>query len=463
MSKYFIANGEQSKGPFALNELLNNGLTPDAQIVAEGQNNWIKAADVPEVAALFTSNQTSQAPMPPQPPQQHQVSDPPQAPQPAAGAAVVVEAKPVYEASPITEFFEAIRTCFANYANFKGRARRSEFWWFVLFVITLSSLTVGLGFLVVAVPLAAVSVRRLHDITQNLTVKKNLVLNKGININLSQFFNYSGWSVAFHFLFFVVVLVLFYLFYVFYDHSFTEQKVFTTLAYLLFFATLIMVALYCIDSDKKDNVHGYSPKYFLATDEMADIAGRPMMGFVTSIVTCYKKYFNYRDRARRSELWWFVLLSVIVSFILFSIRPYYIYIAGLPFHFKTIYFTINQVLFLFIVLLPLLAAVCRRLHDTNHSGTWTGVFIMFLLLARFVNLMYTNVLEMKFSTWSNAISYIYKLKGRIVIMELYGWGFLITAIAFFVAITVMCCLDGDKVPNEYEESPKYGPEEEELE
>ena len=29
-------------------------------------------------------------------------------------------------------FTEAIRTCFQKYATFSGRARRSEFWWFVL-------------------------------------------------------------------------------------------------------------------------------------------------------------------------------------------------------------------------------------------------------------------------------------------------------------------------------------------
>ena len=31
-------------------------------------------------------------------------------------------------------FIEAIKTCFAKYATFKGRARRSEFWWFYLAV-----------------------------------------------------------------------------------------------------------------------------------------------------------------------------------------------------------------------------------------------------------------------------------------------------------------------------------------
>jgi len=31
------------------------------------------------------------------------------------------------------QFQEAVKTCFNKYAEFKGRASRSEFWWFVLF------------------------------------------------------------------------------------------------------------------------------------------------------------------------------------------------------------------------------------------------------------------------------------------------------------------------------------------
>jgi uncharacterized membrane protein YhaH (DUF805 family) len=32
-------------------------------------------------------------------------------------------------------FGEAIKTCFGKYASFTGRARRSEYWWFVLFYV----------------------------------------------------------------------------------------------------------------------------------------------------------------------------------------------------------------------------------------------------------------------------------------------------------------------------------------
>ncbi|MER5171870.1 DUF805 domain-containing protein [Thioclava kandeliae] len=91
-------------------------------------------------------------------------------------------------------FQSAVKTCLTqNYARFTGRARRAEFWWFVLFVLLgnfllslvdgaiFGGLSMGAGeghawfisngglleflfSLAVLIPLLAVSVRRLHDI-----------------------------------------------------------------------------------------------------------------------------------------------------------------------------------------------------------------------------------------------------------------------------------------------------------
>ncbi len=61
------------------------------------------------------------------------------------------------------DFGEAIKVCFNKFANFEGRARRSEFWWFQLFTYIISSLTCGIGGLVLLLPTIAVTARRLHD------------------------------------------------------------------------------------------------------------------------------------------------------------------------------------------------------------------------------------------------------------------------------------------------------------
>jgi len=79
----------------------------------------------------------------------------------------------------------SVKTCFVKYVDFKGRAPRSEYWYFTLFVVVLSwvstyldfqfSLTYGEGFseqgilnlitsLLTLLPSLAVGIRRLHDI-----------------------------------------------------------------------------------------------------------------------------------------------------------------------------------------------------------------------------------------------------------------------------------------------------------
>jgi uncharacterized membrane protein YhaH (DUF805 family) len=75
------------------------------------------------------------------------------------------------------DFQQAVKSCFAKYATFPGRAARSEFWYWQLFltaagvavaivdaVLGLHSKPLGLIFyLVTLVPTLAVGARRLHD------------------------------------------------------------------------------------------------------------------------------------------------------------------------------------------------------------------------------------------------------------------------------------------------------------
>lgn len=71
-------------------------------------------------------------------------------------------------------FGESISTCFSKYANFDGRATRSEYWWFFLFTFLVSAaLSIfsealsGVFSLGVLLPSLAVGVRRLHDIDKS--------------------------------------------------------------------------------------------------------------------------------------------------------------------------------------------------------------------------------------------------------------------------------------------------------
>lgn len=67
-------------------------------------------------------------------------------------------------------FVDAVKTCLSKYADFKGRASRSEYWWYTLFIVLVSlglsmvNDTVSSVFaLATLLPSIAVATRRLHD------------------------------------------------------------------------------------------------------------------------------------------------------------------------------------------------------------------------------------------------------------------------------------------------------------
>lgn len=76
------------------------------------------------------------------------------------------------------------------------------------------------------------------------------------------------------------------------------------------------------------------------------------MTFQDAIKTCFTKYADFKGRALRSEYWWFWLFTVLVFMALSMVSEP---VAGI---------------FYVGVLLPLLAAGARRLHDTGRTGWW---------------------------------------------------------------------------------------------
>ena len=82
------------------------------------------------------------------------------------------------------------------------------------------------------------------------------------------------------------------------------------------------------------------------------------LDFGSSISICFKKYFDFKGRATRSEYWYFILFYSIVSFII-SIGT-----ISIP------ELSIVTFLFYLLTLFPLIAVTTRRLHDRNRSGWW---------------------------------------------------------------------------------------------
>lgn len=97
---------------------------------------------------------------------------PPPLPPPVAGSAEewgeawgdVGDGQVLLGAAPPRTFVEAIKVCLSKYVDGKGRASRSEYWYFALFHFIVVTLTGGLGEIVLLLPGITVSVRRLHDV-----------------------------------------------------------------------------------------------------------------------------------------------------------------------------------------------------------------------------------------------------------------------------------------------------------
>ena len=134
-------------------------------------------------------------------------------------------------------FKNTIKTCLKDkYANFKGRASRSEFWFFYLFLvigyaISISTIFISIKLLIgtmsifvlaMIIPSLAVTVRRLHDI------------------------NKSGWFILLPLPFDIMERVL---------EKSSEGLSLVCLVISLGLYIYLLV-LYCTDGDKKNNRFG---------------------------------------------------------------------------------------------------------------------------------------------------------------------------------------------------------------
>lgn len=83
-----------------------------------------------------------------------------------------------------------------------------------------------------------------------------------------------------------------------------------------------------------------------------------------------KKYVVFGGRARRKEFWMFMLFSTIISLVLGMIDR----LAGMNFGPADSYGVLSSI-YGVAVLLPTLAVMWRRLHDTDRSGWWMLLYL----------------------------------------------------------------------------------------
>tara|TARA_B100000945_G_scaffold309249_1_gene299898 strand:+ start:241 stop:1083 length:843 start_codon:yes stop_codon:yes gene_type:complete len=87
------------------------------------------------------------------------------------------------------------------------------------------------------------------------------------------------------------------------------------------------------------------------------------LNFFQAVKTCLKKYFNFRDRASRSEYWYFQLL----------VTPVYLF-SYIPTLSDETWIFLG--LFFLITLIPSFAVAVRRFHDIDKSGWFILISII---------------------------------------------------------------------------------------
>ncbi len=198
----------------------------------------------------------------------------------------------------------------------------------------------------------------------------------------------------------------------------------------------------------------------------------PMMSFGQAVKTCFKKYFDFKGRARRSEYWWFNLFNFIVTFI-WSLIASFISIAIVfrPLNSAADINEYNPLMYIIIMLLitiiPLIflyitqyAVMTRRLHDTGRSGWW-----IVLSFATGIGYLVTYFMALMpiLSRIGDDENYVPTTQFQVVAetfqsspaLAVFMCIFALASLIVWLAILVFTIQDSDRGENKYGPSPKY--------
>lgn len=100
------------------------------------------------------------------------------------------------------------------------------------------------------------------------------------------------------------------------------------------------------------------------------INGYSQMGFTTAVKSCFSKYATFTGRARRSEYWFFVLFNILVEIVVYIPGVLLVLTLSRPQMYIGFGLLALMGIFALAVIIPGLAVIVRRLHDTGRSGWW---------------------------------------------------------------------------------------------
>ena len=185
----------------------------------------------------------------------------------------------------------------------------------------------------------------------------------------------------------------------------------------------------------------------------------PMMGFWESVRTCFRKYFDFKGRARRSEYWWYCLFSVVACLIwalfgtLLLALPVGMavqHVSGNETAGLTTMIIILCIPLLFLVL-PSISVQVRRLHDTGRSGWWMVASIIIEIVAAALpfTLFGSDAIDFDFM---EEFSRSFELSTAAGVADVV---LTIATNAMSIILIVFSIFDSHKTENKYGPSPKY--------
>jgi uncharacterized membrane protein YhaH (DUF805 family) len=93
------------------------------------------------------------------------------------------------------------------------------------------------------------------------------------------------------------------------------------------------------------------------------------MSFATAVKSFWSNYTNFKGRARRSE-YWFIQLFLIATNIAVAVIDLALMNGDVERFIANGGGGIVGLIWIFATIIPALAVLIRRLHDTNRSGWW---------------------------------------------------------------------------------------------
>jgi len=136
--------------------------------------------------------------------------------------------------------------------------------------------------------------------------------------------------------------------------------------------------------------------------------------FPQAVKTCFKKYFDFKGRASRSEYWYFILFTFLgygAGFLLGLIAPVLLWLLGI---------------FVLAILIPAITVAARRLHDINKSGWYQALPLP------------PGIIETIFAMNRNEV-------GEII--------FLIIGLVAYIYLIILLCTAGDSKKNRFGKNP----------